>query len=362
MHPEYVAIRSIVSRNPQNIFLLLGEGVSYEHFKMEGTCFYNVRQNTKVSFVLSSFFKFGLALIFRPSVIASMGTVNLIPLGMYSIIFRAKYIPIITAEIWYHIATFPEPLKQIFSSLLKIVFYRSYAILVISKSIRNELVNQYKITPRKIHVCKYKISNIFNPSVPKSLKSTLNPEGPIVLTVSRIDPGKGLHYLIEAARIVVEKIPNVKIIIKGSAGPDASLSEKKYALELKRLIHNCNLQEHVKILRFSQYSEIPKYMSASDVFVLSSLSEGLGIVILEALATGVPVIASRVGGVPDILTSGANGLMVEPKDVEGLAEAILKVLTDDKLKKLLIEGGLATIRRLREDELEKLLSKLMFEN
>jgi glycosyltransferase involved in cell wall biosynthesis len=88
---------------------------------------------------------------------------------------------------------------------------------------------------------------------------------------------------------------------------------------------------------------------------------GLGVVILEALATGVPVVASRVGGIPDILTHEYNGLLVEPRDVEDFAEAIVRILSDDKLKRRLIEGGLATIWRTRENEIEKLLSKLIFE-
>jgi glycosyltransferase involved in cell wall biosynthesis len=254
-----------------------------------------------------------------------------------------------------------SPFKKILAFLLKVVFLKSHAILVISKSVKSELVDVYKIDPKKICLYKYKISNIFNPSVPKSLKPILNPAGPIVLAVSRIDPGKGLHYLVEASKTIVEKIPNVRIVIKGSVGSNASLPEKNYEIELKRLIRKYHLQEHIKILAFSPNSEIPRYMSASDVIVLPSISEGLGVVILEALATGVPVVASRVGGVPDVLMSGTNGLMVEPKDANGLAQAILKILTDDKLRRRLIEGGLRTIHNIEKNEFEVLLIKSMFE-
>jgi glycosyltransferase involved in cell wall biosynthesis len=243
---------------------------------------------------------------------------------------------------------------------LKILFHKSHAILALSKSIKRELINDYRIDPKKIFVYRYKISEIFNPNVPKNLKSLLNPTGPIVLTVCRIDPGKGLPYLIEASRVTTEKIPNVKIVIKGSRGEHASSSEKRYEENLTKLIRNYDLQQHITILRESPYSEIPKYMAAADVFVLPSISEGLGLVILEALATGIPVVASRIGGIPDILIHEYNGLLVEPRDVEGLAEAIIRILSDGKLRERLSECGLKTIYGVKENELENLLSKLIF--
>ena len=111
----------------------------------------------------------------------------------------------------------------------------------------------------------------------------------------------------------------------------------------------------------SSYSEIPEYMAAADLFVLPSLSEGLPIAMLEALATGVPVVASRVGGIPEVLIHEFNGLLVEPRDPDDLAEAITKTLSDGNLRKRLIEGSLATMRRTKEKEIKELLSKLMFD-
>lgn len=120
------------------------------------------------------------------------------------------------------------------------------------------------------------------------------------------------------------------------------------------------MNENVAIMKGSPHSEIPKYMSAADVFVLPSISEGLPLVILEALATGVPVVASRVGGIPDVVINEYNGLIVEPRDVEGFAKAILRILFDDKLRKRIKEGGLETIRSTKENEIEVLLSKFIF--
>jgi glycosyltransferase involved in cell wall biosynthesis len=361
-HPEYVAIRNIISKNPQHNFLLVGVGGQrYEYFKEKGISFYNICSNTKIRYLSSLFLRFELAFLSKPSVIVAMGVTDLIPFGIASILTRAKFIPIVTGEIRFSIQNTPKPLRRIFAFLLKIALYKSCAILTLSRSIKEELIDNYSIDPEKTLIYKYKISEIFNPNASKKFKSLLNPNGPIVMSICRISPEKGLHYVIEASRIITGKILNVKIVIKGSLGAQAPLSEKKYEQKLRKLIHKYDLQEHITILKSSPYSEIPMYMSASDVFVLPSISEGLPMVILEALATGVPVVASKVGGIPDVLIHEYNGLLVKPQDPDDLAEAIIRILSDDKLKRRLIEDGLATIRRMKENEIEKLLSKLIFE-
>jgi glycosyltransferase involved in cell wall biosynthesis len=130
---------------------------------------------------------------------------------------------------------------------------------------------------------------------------------------------------------------------------------------LTRLIRKRNLQQHITILETSPHSEIPKHLSAADVFVLPSLSEGLGLVTLEALATGVPVIATRVGGIQDILIDGYNGLLVEPRDAKSLAKAVLRILSDASLKNRITKAGLKTISCIKENEIEGLLSKFILE-
>jgi glycosyltransferase involved in cell wall biosynthesis len=361
-HPEYAAIRHLVSLNPQHHFILMGEGQRHEHFKEKGVDFYNTRSETKIDYIFSFFLKLELVLMLRPSAIAAMGTTSLIPVGISSILTRSRFISIITGEISPSMQHMPKPLERVLAFLLKIVFRKSYVILTLGQSIRNELVNDYGVDPEKILIYRYNIPQIFNPSVSKRLKSRLNPNGPIVMCISRISPEKGLHYLVEASRIVTEKLPNVKVMIKGSSGANAPLSEEKYEEKLKRLVRRYDLQEHITILGTSPYTEVPGYLSASDVFVLPSVSEGLPMVILEALATGVPIVASRVGGIPDILLDECNALLVEPRDVEGLAEAIIRMLLDDDLRRRLIERGLTTSRRMKENDIESVLTKFIFKH
>jgi glycosyltransferase involved in cell wall biosynthesis len=355
-HPEYVAIRNIISQNSQHNFILVGEGgTRYEHLGEKGVSFYNIGSNTKIRYVFSFFLKFELAFLLRPTIIVAAGATGLISFGIASILTRARFIPLLTGEIWYDLSRMPKPLTKVCAFLMKATLRKAYAVLAISESVKKETIDNYGINSNRVFVYKYKISTLFNPDVSRDIKLILNPTGPIVSSVARISPEKGIIYLVEAARIVANKVPNVKFVIK------ASSSDDKYEGKIRNLIYKHNLQQHFIFLGGSPYSEMPKYMAVADVFVLPSISEGLPVVILEALATGVPVVASRAGGIPDILTHEYNGLLVEPRDVEGLAEAIIRILSDDKLKRRLIEGGLATIRRMKENEIEKLLSKLIFE-
>jgi len=354
-HPEYVAIRNIISQNSQHNFILVGEGgPRYEHFGGKGISFYNICSNTKIKYLFSSFLKFELAFFLRPSVIVAAGATGIISFGIASILTRARFIPLLTGEIWYDLSHIPKPLRKVCAFLMKAILQKAYAVLAVSESIKKETIYSYGINSNKVFVYKYKISTLFNPDASRDLKLILNPTGPIILTVARISPEKGIIYLVEAARIVANNVPNVKFVIKGSSSDD------NYEGKIRNLIYEHNLQQHFIFLGMSPYSEMPKYMSVADVFVLPSISEGVPVVILEALATGVPVVASRVGGVPDILIHGYNGLLVEPRDPRGLAEAIIRILSDRELRKQLSEGSLTSAWFVKENEIENLLSKFMF--
>ena len=121
------------------------------------------------------------------------------------------------------------------------------------------------------------------------------------------------------------------------------------------------MQKYFEIIEeFSSYEEIPKYMVAADVFVLPSISEGLPVVILEAMACGVPVIASRISGIPDVLVNEYNGLLIEPKCVQDLANAIISVLSNENLRSSLSQGALLTSHQVKQNEFQRLLNNLIF--
>jgi glycosyltransferase involved in cell wall biosynthesis len=358
-HPEYVAIRSLVSQNPQHDFLLFGQGQRYEHFRIGKTNLYNLGYSggNKFSYLFFLLVKFWLPILLRPSVIVDMGPRDLVPTALASKVIQARLISTVGSDIWYEVSFLPKPLQRVFRSLLRASFNASDAILAISESIRKELIKDFKTTPTKVFVYRYTISDIFSPNVSRELKKKINPTGPIVLTVCRISPQKGLEYLVEAASAVVEKFPSVKFVIR------AYSSEAKYRTNLLSLINGYNLQKYFEIIEeFSSYEEIPKYMSAADVFVLPSISEGLPVVILEAMACGLPVIASRISGIPDVVVDNHNGLLVQPRDAKGFANAIITVLSNEKLRSSLSKGALLTSRDAKQNEFNGLLTKIIFNN
>ena len=358
VHPEYTAIRNIVSQNPEHDFVLIGHGLKYEHFRYGRILFYNFGSGNKFRYLFSFLLNFWVPLFLRPSVIVCMTQFDIVPVSMAALLIRAKVIPAIVCDLWYSLPPFKERIvHSLAKSVLKASYKNSFAILSLSKNIRAELENDYDIESEKIFVYTYKISEIFNPHISTNLKEILNPRGPVVLTVGRISPQKGLHYLVMAAPEVIRKIPSVRFVIRAYA------SEEKYEKYLVELINKHNLGEYFKIiLKFSLYEEIPKYMAAADVFVLPSVSEGLGVVLLEAMSCGVPIVASNTGGAPDIISDTHNGLLFKSGDVNGLSEAIIKILSDKALAKRFSEAALVTVHKISCNEFETLLSKLIFED
>lgn len=153
-----------------------------------------------------------------------------------------------------------------------------------------------------------------------------------IITVSRLVSKNGLGDLIKAFQILNTKynLLNNKLIIIG----DGPLREN-----YQSLISNYKLQDKVKLLGEVSPDEIPKYLAQADIFVRPSLSEGLGIAFLEAMAAGLPIIATPVGGIPDFLKDGETGLFCRVGDPEDIAEKISMVLSDDGMKNRLILNG-----------------------
>jgi glycosyltransferase involved in cell wall biosynthesis len=355
-HPEYFAIRNLIVQNPQHDFILIGQGRNFEHFRLGKTSIYNLGSGNPIKFLLSWFLRFLLPLFLKPNVLVGMGGIDEIPMAFASIIIRIKFIPVIVIDLWYSLSEMPALVRGLIKSLLRVSLNTSHHILAISKNVEKELIESYKVQNKNVSVYRYKISDMFNPRVPMNMRKVLNSNGPIALTICRINPQKGLEYLIQASQIVVRKIPNVKFVVK------ANSSEGLYKRHLLELVNECHVEKNFEIIeRLSPYEELPMYIAASDVFVLPSISEGLGVVILEAMACGVPVIATKIGGISDVVIDKYNGLLVEPKNAQALADAIISVISDERLKKALSEGALVTSNQEKQNEFQSLLSKAIFQ-
>jgi glycosyltransferase involved in cell wall biosynthesis len=133
----------------------------------------------------------------------------------------------------------------------------------------------------------------------------------LVGTVARLRRVKGIGYLIEAARHIVETIPDARFLVVGDGPQKAELEHKVEQFDLSS-----------EFIFAGTRWDVPAILSALDLFVLPSLSEALGIAVIEALLMRIPVVATNVGGVPEIVRSRETGLLVPPKDPTRLAEAI----------------------------------------
>lgn len=147
---------------------------------------------------------------------------------------------------------------------------------------------------------------------------------PIVLTVARLDEQKGHRYLIEAAA----QVPEAQFVMAGD-GPLRTVLEAQ--------VQALGLQQRITFLGYRE--DIPDLLAACDVFVLPSLYEGLPLSILEALAAGKPIIATRIGGTDEVVIDGETGLLVPPADPATLATAIRSVLRDSTLACRLSAAG-----------------------
>ena len=140
------------------------------------------------------------------------------------------------------------------------------------------------------------------------------------MTVGRLHEQKGHCYLIQAVSKVRKEFPKVKLLVTGEGEEENNL---------KKLVKSLDLTNEVIFAGLS--SDIEKILPMAELFILPSLWEGLPNALLEAMAAGLPIIATKVGGIPRVIEDGREGILIAPEDIHGLANAIKKLLTDQKL-------------------------------
>ncbi len=172
----------------------------------------------------------------------------------------------------------------------------------------------------------------------------LGPQQPVVGFVARLDPWKGCDVFVKAAAIVAAQHPDAVFLVSGDA-PDGF---QPYANGLRRLVGELGLGERVRFLGWRYtLGDIPELMAALDVFCHTSITpEPFGLVLLEAMASGTPLIAARAGGPLEIVRDGVTGLLTAPGDAADLAAAMLRLLGSPDLRRDLAVAG----RRRVEEE------------
>jgi glycosyltransferase involved in cell wall biosynthesis len=159
------------------------------------------------------------------------------------------------------------------------------------------------------------------------------PHSLIVGNIAALVPHKGQKYLIDAAAIVVREAPEARFLVLG---------EGELRPTLEHQVKHLHLSQHVVFAGFR--TDVLAVLKGLDLFVMSSVTEGLGTSLLDAMAASRPIVATQAGGIPEVVVDGETGVLVPPRDGEALAAAILGLLRDESRRRRMAEAGLARVR------------------
>jgi len=221
------------------------------------------------------------------------------------------------------------------------IWKNAHSVVVLSKNLA-EIASK---TEPKLH---YKvIYNGIDMSVFRPMNVKKTDECIQLICVSRLLKRKGIQYLLYALSKL--RYPNLKLLIVGTGN---------YGEELRRLTSKLDLSERVSFHNYCKNEDLPELYNRSDIFVLPSLTESFGLVFLEAMACGLPIIATRTGGIPEIVENGENGILVEPGEIDELKNALDRLISDKELRQKMSRNNLL---RVREFSWEKIANQYLEE-
>jgi len=217
--------------------------------------------------------------------------------------------------------------------------YEASKIIVTSKSMLNEITNTFKIPNDKISIIPNGIDiSEFNIQVnPFEIKRNIGigEDKKLVLFVGRITSQKGVTYLIQAVPKILASHPDARFVIVGDGWELGTI---------KNMIYSMGLGEYVKTLGFLPDHTVKSLMKAADVMVVPSIYEPFGIVALEAMASGTPLVASDVGGLSELVEHGKTGLKIYPANPDSIAWGINTILSNPQWARTMAQNALAIVK------------------
>ncbi|MCW4030051.1 MAG: glycosyltransferase family 4 protein [Candidatus Bathyarchaeota archaeon] len=221
---------------------------------------------------------------------------------------------------------------------------RARKIIAVSHFTKWELTHYYKIPASKIQVIHNGVNiNKFKPTTDKrKAKAELgfNPDDPAIVSVGRLYARKGLFTLIESMPAVTRRFPRAKFIISGKGQSDEM---HKLVAHAERL----GVRDNIIFTGYTPDKDLPKLYQAADVFAFSTFYEHHPFAVLEALATGLPVVTTTVGGIPETIKTGTNGLLVKPFHSGQFSDAILRLLENPaEAKEMGVKARETVVREL----------------
>lgn len=222
---------------------------------------------------------------------------------------------------------------------------RADAIICCSNYVKNTLLNYSDYPKEKIYVI-YNGVNLedFSRTLKRDEirhKLGIDDNAVVLLYAGQLQEEKGLVFLIKAFRELSRHFDDLNLLIAGSGKLWlSSTTGEEFEARFRRLSRSLKVHFLGKVPR----KEMASVYSASDAFVLPSLAEGFPLTIMEAMAAGKPVVATRVGGIPEVVKDGENGYLVQPKEVKGLIDAISNLMEDEALRAKMGREGRKTVK------------------
>ncbi len=226
--------------------------------------------------------------------------------------------------------------RRLVALLARFAARRQSRTIAISKAVERHLADYLRAPSAKLNLIYYGLSPIVPKGINLRAEYGIPPGAPLIGTIGRLSKQKGHLILLEAMARIVKMIPEARLLIVGH--DDQGLREA-----LQDRIGELGLQDRVILPGFRD--EVPDIMAALDLFCLPSLWEGFGMVLIEAMAESLPIVASRVGSIPEVVLDNKTGILVPPGDSKALTEAILNILGNGGLS---VELGMAGRKRLDE--------------
>jgi len=216
-------------------------------------------------------------------------------------------------------------LKMLADKSDRLLLSNANKIITVSYQLCNDVKKQYNIPEEKLIVIPNGINiNKFRPTNVDDLREKLNLSGKVILTVGRIEKQKGYHLLLKILPDIL-KNHDVKLVIVGTGS---------YLPNLKKMAVKLDISDKVIFTGKVSDNDLLKYYNLADIFAFPTLRmEGLPLVILEAMACEIPVVASRIGGIPTVIENGRDGFLIEPSNLKELKDKILMLLEDERLAK-----------------------------
>ena len=199
-------------------------------------------------------------------------------------------------------------------------------VIAISEPVKEHLISDFKVDEARVRVIHNGIDVVrFQPNRTReevAIKTEFGLRGgPVIGIVGRLSDVKGHSYLIEAMRTIAGAFPHAQLLIVG---------EGKMQKELVNLVTRMGIEKNVFFVH--SVLNTARVLSIMDVFVMPSLKEGLGLALMEAMASGLAVVGSDIGGIKSLIRNGENGFLVKPQDSAALSCAIMELLKDPQMR------------------------------